>query len=184
MSQDVVLARASGVKLVERQGHILVVNEGTGWVNTATFVVGLFTFILVVNGSIQLALSVSGQGGELGLAIALWIVGGMSAAALVALARFARRKEKASPEELGVRLDFNLHAGSLCDGQGRVLAPLAHLRLQHKLQMGSSSPALVAVFPGGTALIVRGNPFGGGIGPIERELQGRMRVGWRPRAGA
>jgi hypothetical protein len=36
--------------------------------------------------------------------------------------------------------------------------------------MGSSSPKLVALIPGGTLLLKRGNPFDGGIGNVDEIL--------------
>ena len=47
---------------------------------------------------------------------------------------------------------------------------LDRVRFARKFQIGSSSPKLVAVTPGGTQVLKRGNPFDGGIGNIDEVL--------------
>ncbi|OBA98515.1 hypothetical protein A5662_16115 [Mycobacteriaceae bacterium 1482268.1] len=54
--------------------------------------------------------------------------------------------------------------------RGGALVQLDQVRFVRKLQIGSSSPQLVAVTPGGTLVIKRGNPFDGGIGDVDKVL--------------
>jgi hypothetical protein len=44
------------------------------------------------------------------------------------------------------------------------------VRFARKLQIGSSSPKLVALTPGGTKILKRGNPFDGGVGNVDELL--------------
>lgn len=56
------------------------------------------------------------------------------------------------------------------DGDGVVIAPLEHVRFQRQTQLASISAMLVAVTPGGRRIIMRGNPFNGGLGNLESVL--------------
>ena len=47
---------------------------------------------------------------------------------------------------------------------------LDQVRFARKLQIGSSSPKLVALTPGGTQVLKRGNPFDGGVGNVDEVL--------------
>ena len=50
---------------------------------------------------------------------------------------------------------------------GGAVVPFDRVRFARKLQIGSSSPELVAVTPCGTHVLKRGNPFDGGIGNVD-----------------
>jgi hypothetical protein len=47
---------------------------------------------------------------------------------------------------------------------------LDQVRFARRLQIGSSSPQLVAMTPGGKKVLKRGNPFDGGIGNVDEVL--------------
>jgi hypothetical protein len=61
-------------------------------------------------------------------------------------------------------------------GGGAVIS-LDQVRFERKLQIGSSSPKLVALTPGGTHVLKRGNPFDGGIGNVDEVLTASIRRG-------
>ena len=50
---------------------------------------------------------------------------------------------------------------------GGAVVPLDQVRFSRKLQIGWSSPKLVAVTSGGTHVLKRGNPFDGGAGNVD-----------------
>jgi hypothetical protein len=54
---------------------------------------------------------------------------------------------------------------------------LDQVRFARKFQIGSSSPKLVALTPGGTHVLKRGNPFDGGIGNVDEVLTASIRRG-------
>jgi hypothetical protein len=54
--------------------------------------------------------------------------------------------------------------------RGGALIQLDQVRFARRLQIGSSSPKLVAITPGGTRVLKRGNPFDGGIGNVDEVL--------------
>jgi hypothetical protein len=53
---------------------------------------------------------------------------------------------------------------------GGALLPLSETRFERRMQIGSSSQKLVAVTPGGTFVLKRGNPFDGSIGNADEVL--------------
>jgi hypothetical protein len=54
--------------------------------------------------------------------------------------------------------------------RGGALVQLGQVRFARQMQIGTSSPKLVAFTPGGTLVIKRGNPFDGGIGNVDEIL--------------
>ncbi|RAV15825.1 hypothetical protein DQP55_05680 [Mycolicibacterium sp. GF69] len=54
--------------------------------------------------------------------------------------------------------------------RGGALVQLDQVRFARKFQIGSSSPKLVAVTPGGSRTLKRGNPFDGGVGHVDELL--------------
>jgi hypothetical protein len=52
---------------------------------------------------------------------------------------------------------------------------LDQVRFARKFQIGSSSPKLVAVTPGGTKVLKRGTPFDGGQGNVDELLTAVVR---------
>jgi hypothetical protein len=171
MSSDVTLAISSGVKLVDREGRILVVDLGTSWAYIAGFVVGLLAFIVGGNGILQLVLAFGSGGGSL-LAAAIFLVVSIAfGGILYLLIRYVRKRNAAAPETLRLVVIFDLPAGTLCDGAGASIAPLATTRLRQKITIGSSSPALDVQSSAGPIRLASGNIFAGGIGPLLSALQ-------------
>jgi hypothetical protein len=161
------LGAGSGVKILEDGERLLIVDSRTSSLSVVVFVLGLLTFILG-GGGIALAVAASAAAG-LGLLGAGALFGLGLALALRALLR--RRRRPAG--ELAPHALIDLGARTLCDGSGRVLAPLAQVRFRRKFQLGSSSPALCASFAGGELILARGNPFAGGLGTLEDALRSR-----------
>ncbi|PEG40737.1 hypothetical protein CQY20_07160 [Mycolicibacterium agri] len=60
--------------------------------------------------------------------------------------------------------------------RGGALVQLDQVQFARKLQIGPSSPKLVAVTPGGTLVLKRGNPFDGGIGGVDELLNSVARA--------
>lgn len=64
--------------------------------------------------------------------------------------------------------DWNTN--QLLDGNQQIIAALSQVRITRKMQLTSSSPELLLSWTGGSISIAKGNPFSGGIGPIEQLL--------------
>jgi hypothetical protein len=162
----VILVRCGQDVLVD-EGQRLVFGRqpGTGG-NAMFFVGGLFGTILLTSG-----ISVTATGGALGAGIGLVAIG----ATLVTLVvRTVRRRDRLRPTVPVVPLVvLDLAAGMLLDGRGRVLAPLSEALFEPRFQLTSSSRALACRWPTGEVEILRGDAFGGGIGPAIDALRGR-----------
>ena len=68
---------------------------------------------------------------------------------------------------------FSYEVVDTAQDEGRQAAQqygLAQVQIHRKWQLGSSSPALELRWPGGSVLLVSGNPFAGGIAAIESAL--------------
>jgi hypothetical protein len=59
--------------------------------------------------------------------------------------------------------------------RGGALVQLDQVRFARQMQIGSSSPQLVATTPGGKHVLKRGNPFDGGIGNVDEILSAAVR---------
>jgi hypothetical protein len=59
--------------------------------------------------------------------------------------------------------------------RGGALVQLNQVRFARQMQIGSSSPQLVAITPGGRHVLKRGNPFDGGIGNVDEILASTIR---------
>lgn len=166
------LASGSGVGIYEQGERLLVVDRRTGSLYVAAFVLALLAFVAAVNGVIQMALSPRGEG-SLGLGLVMLSVGGLAAVPLYAVVDRIKRRHRQGPTAARTVAVFDLAAGELRDGAGRALAPLGQVRLRRRMQLGSSSPKLVAEWGGERLLLARGNPFAGGIAELEDALRRR-----------
>lgn len=165
---DRCIAESSGVALVERGATWWVVDRGTQAASTALFVLALVAGIGLVAGGVLTA--TVGLGGLVPMAL-----GVLAAVGLVAVRGWKRRREAAAPEQLSTVCGFDFGRGALVDPVGRPICALAQVRLHRAFQLTSSSPALELHQPAGKLVLVRGNPFGGGIHDVEHALQQRLR---------
>lgn len=163
-SEPSIVAEIGGLVVAEHGPLVIVVDRGTGPLATGAFVIGVLA--LVFGGFGAVALTVQGS-------VPWWLcaifLGVGIAFALVALAvvnriRSARTRPLSDYRPVAV-LDRARRV--YADADGVVVAPLDDVRFQNRTQFASSSPALVAVTPGGTRILKRGNPFNGGIGNLD-----------------
>lgn len=167
-----VVAEASAVRLIERDGRLHVVDMGYRWAYVTGFVAGLVTLIVGVNGVVQVVMGITGSG-ILIAGIIMVIVAGAGIFALRALVRHVRRKRALPLSALTSTVIFDFGQRVLCDGAGRPIAPLDGVQMAHRIQLGSSSTALEVRHAGGRIVIARGNPMAGGVGPLEDALRSR-----------
>jgi len=167
MTGTTTLAVSSGIALVDDGRALWVVDRGTGWMATAVFVSALVTGIGLLGGvAILITVGLAG--------LAPLLLGVFGAAVLVMFIQMKRRREQAPPEALTVLCVVDLAHGQLKDAHGRPLAWLNQVQLKRAFQIGSSSPALEAHYPGGKLILVRGNPFAGSIDDVEHVLRQRL----------
>ena len=83
--------------------------------------------------------------------------------------------EEPTDDDLETRIE---HLASADDAREEgAIVPLDQVRFARRMQIGSSSPKLVALTPGGTKVLKRGNPFDGGIGNVDEVLTAVVRGG-------
>jgi len=89
------------------------------------------------------------------------VTGGLAlvaGAGTMATSRLLRRRDALAPASLPRVATFDLGRGELRDAAGRTLAPLTSVAVGRRMQLGSSAPALVTRWPGGSLVLARGNP--------------------------
>ena len=167
-----VLAQASGVKVVAIGRRVILARTDTGPYAIAAFVLGLLTANFGIGGIALLAVTV-GEPGFPTVGIVLASIGAITAFALVQVIKHIRAQKAKPLDQLPVLVTFDLADGVLLDSAGASLAPLGQVKVGRAFQLASSSPALIARFPGGSLKLVKGNPFAGGVRGIEAALRGR-----------
>ena len=165
-----ILADTGGLLVTDDGRRVLVIDRRTGALTTIAFVLGVLT--LVVGGFGVLALVTRTPSAAVG-----WIflgAGSLAGVATVLLVRKirVRRNQALSLCRPVAVIDRKL---GLFSYRGGALVALDQVRFARKFQMGSSSAKLVAVTPGGTLVLKRGNPFDGGIGNVDEILTSTVR---------
>lgn len=159
------LADTGGLVVTDDSRRVLVFDRGTGPLAVLAFVLGVLTVVIGGFGLVTLVAGVPPR--TLG---ALFVAVGLVLAGLTFLVvrKFRRRRNRPLHECQPVAvLDRKL---GLFSYRGGALVQLDQVRFARKLQIGSSSPKLVALTPGGTKVLKRGNPFDGGIGDVDEVL--------------
>jgi hypothetical protein len=128
-----------------------------------TLVVGGFGLVALIGGTPSRAL------GAVFLAIGLVL----AAVTFVAVRKIRRRRSQPLHDCRPVAV-IDRKLGLFSYGGGAVV-PLDQVRFARKFQIGSSSPKLVVVTPGGTKVLKRGNPFDGGVGNVDEVLTAVVR---------
>jgi len=160
-----ILADTGGLVVTDDGRRVLVFDRRTGALTIVAFVLGVLT--LVVGGFGAVALVAGAPSRPLG-AVFLAVGLAFAAATFAAVRKIRQRRDQPLDECRPVAvLDRKL--GLFSYGGGAVV-PLGQVQFRRKLQIGSSSPQLVAITPGGTKVLKRGNPFDGGVGNVDQVL--------------
>jgi len=158
-----ILADTGGLVVADDGRRILVIDRGTGTLAVAAFVLSVAALVVGGFGAVALFTISAGLGAAF---LAVGVVAAI--AAIVAVRKFRQRRAQPlhacrSVAVIDRKLGLFSYAG------GAVL-PMDQVRFQRRMQIGSSSPKLVALLPGGTRVLKRGNPFDGGIGNVDEVL--------------
>jgi hypothetical protein len=159
------LADTGGLVVTDDGRRVLVFDRRTGPLAVLTFVLGV---IAVVVGGFGVVTVIAGTPSRaVGAAfVAVGLV--FAAGTYVAFRKFRRRRTQPLHDCRPVAV-IDRKLGIFSYGGGAIV-PLDQVRFARKMQIGSSSPKLVAVTPGGTHVLKRGNPFDGGIGNVDELL--------------
>ena len=164
------LADTGGLVVTDDGRRVLVFDRCTGALTVLAFVLGVLT--LVVGGFGLVALVAGITPTALGAAfLAIGLV--LAAVTFVVVRKIRRRRGQPLHECRPVAvIDRKLGVFSY---RGGAMVALDQVRFARKFQIGSSSPKLVAVTPGGTKVLKRGNPFDGGVGNLDEVLTAVVR---------
>jgi hypothetical protein len=162
-----IVAEIGGLVVAERGPLVVIVDRGTGPLATGAFVLGVLALVFGGFGTVSLMIpaSVPWWLGAIFLVVGIAFAG--LAVAVVGRIRRARTRPLSGYRPVAV---FDRARGVYVDADGVVVASLDQVRFQNRMQLASSSPSLVAVTPGGSRIIKRGNPFNGGIGNLDDVL--------------
>jgi hypothetical protein len=152
--------------------RVLVFDRCTGVLTVLAFVLGV---LAVVVGGFGLVALIGGTPSR-AVGATFVAVGLVIAAGAYAVFRKFRRRRRRPLHECRPVAVIDRKLGIFSYGGGAIV-PLDQVRFARKLQIGSSSPKLVAVTPGGTHVLKRGNPFDGGIGNVDELLTAAVRQG-------
>mgnify|MGYP000855447969 CR=1 FL=1 len=160
-----ILREVGGLVIAEDGPRVLVVDRGNGPPAILAFVAGVVGLVFSGFGAVNLAAVGIGHGAGIPvwLCVALLAVG--VAAAAVSAVTVRRIRQTRSVPVTGYRpvAVFDRAARIYFDGYGRPVAPLDSVTFHRRVQMGSSSLKLVAETPAGRYVLLRGNPFTGGL---------------------
>ena len=176
-----ILREVGGLVIAESGPLVLVVDRGNGPPAILAFVAGVLALVFGGFGAVTLTAAAIGQGTGVPLPVCAALLGVGVAAGAIALATVRRiRRARLIPlRSFRPTAVFDRAAGVYLDGDGRALAPLAAVTFHRRMQLGSSSPKLVAQTPGGTYVLLRGNPFTGGLGDLDAVLTTAVHGGSR-----
>lgn len=164
-AQPQVLADTGGLLVTDDGRRVLVIDRCTGALTTFAFVLGVIT--LVVGGFGLVAVIASTPSRALGaIFLAVGLLFGVLTFLVVRQIRQRRNQPLNQCRPVAV-IDRKL---GLFTYRGGALVALDQVRFARQMQIGSSSPKLVAITPGGTMVLKRGNPFDGGIGNVDKVL--------------
>ena len=166
-----ILREVGGLVIAEDGALVIVVDRGNGPSAVLAFVTGVVALVFGGFGAVSLATI---EPAWLG---ALFIAVGVTAAALTAVTvRRIRRTRSLPISHYRPVAVFDRAAGVYRDGDGQVVAPLNAVTFHRRMQIGSSSPKLVAQTPAGDYVLLRGNPFTGGLGDLDAVLTAALAI--------
>ncbi|MGH3675106.1 MAG: hypothetical protein ACRDU5_05100 [Mycobacterium sp.] len=164
-SEPRILADTGGLVVTDDGRRVLVIDRGTGALSILAFVLGVITIVVAGFGAVALIAGVPSRAlGAIFLAVGLVF----AVLTIVVVRKFRRNRSRPLHDCRPVAvIDRKL---GLFSYRGGALVQLDQVRFARKLQIGSSSPKLVAVTPGGTLVLKRGSPFDGGVGTVDELL--------------
>ncbi|HVQ51774.1 MAG TPA: hypothetical protein VMS92_17150 [Mycobacterium sp.] len=166
------LADTGGLVVTDDGRRVQVFDRCTGALTVMAFVLGVLTLVIGGFGAVALIGGVPSRA----LGAAFLVVGLIVAAATFVVVRKIRRRRGQPLHECRPVAIIDRKLG-VFSYRGGALVPLDQVRFARRLQIGSSSPKLVAVTSGGAHVLKRGNPFDGGIGNVDELLTAVVRGG-------
>ncbi|SEH82857.1 hypothetical protein SAMN04489835_4622 [Mycolicibacterium rutilum] len=169
-TENRVLIDTGGLVVTDDGRRVLVIDRGTGGLTVLAFVLGVLTVVVAGFGLVAL---IAGTPSRALGGVFVAVGAALAVATFLAVRRIRRYRSRPLHEcRPAAVLDRKLELFSY---RGGALVQLDQVRFARKFQVGSSSPKLVALTPGGTQVLKRGNPFDGGLGNIDEVLNAVVR---------
>jgi len=159
------LVDTGGLVVIDDGRRVLVFDRCTGALTVLAFVLGVLTLVVGGFGLVALVAGIPSRA----LGAAFLTVGLVLAAVTFVVVRRIRGRRSQPLHDCRPVAVIDRKLG-LFSYAGGAVVPLDQVRFARKFQFGSSSPKLVAVTPGGTKVLKRGNPFDGGVGNVDEVL--------------
>lgn len=164
-----ILADTGGLIVTDDGRRILVFDRNTGALAVTAFVLGIITVIVGGFGLVALFSLSTGLGAAF---LAVGVLAALGTGWVFRTFRRRRTQPLHTCKPVAV-IDRKL---SLFSYAGGAVLPLDQVRFARRMQIGSSSPKLVAIAPGGNRVLKRGNPFDGGIGNVDEVLNAAVQA--------
>lgn len=165
-----VLADTGGLVVTDDGRRVLVFDRNTGGLAVAAFVLGIVALVVGGFGAVAVLTAMTGSA-TLGPGVgAAFLAVGVVVAIGAVMAFRAFRRRRAQPLHACRSVAVIDRKLGLFSYAGGAVLPLDQVRFERKMQLGSSSPKLVAVLPNSSRVLKRGNPFDGGIGDVDQVL--------------
>jgi hypothetical protein len=163
------LAAASGIVIYEQGSRVYIGKRPEPWTSTFLFVTGLLTIILFANAVFQLFAFNEAEGSaKAGMILIFTAIFFVILFWRVWL--YHKRIKDVPFNKLPIIAVIDLEKNNLLDSNLQVLTPLNQAYLDRKMQLSSSSAELIIRWKDGSLSLAKGNPFSGGVAPIERVL--------------
>lgn len=164
-----ILADTGGLIVTDDGRRILVVDRNTGALAVTAFVLGIIAVIVGGFGLVAMFSLSTGLG-------AAFLAVGVLAALGTGLVFRTFRRRRTQPLHTCTPVAVIDRKLGLFSYAGGAVLPLDQVRFARRMQVGSSSPKLVAIAPGGNRVLKRGNPFDGGIGNVDEVLNAAVQA--------
>jgi hypothetical protein len=159
------LADTGGLVVTDDGRRVLVFDRCTGALTVLAFVFGVLAIVVCGFGLVALFAAVLSRT----LSAVVVAVGVVLAVLTYLVVRKIRGRRGQPLHRCRPVAVIDRKLGLFSYGGGAIV-PLDQVRFARKMQIGSGSPKLVAVTPGGIKVLKRGNPFDGGVGNVDELL--------------
>jgi hypothetical protein len=168
-----VIAETGRFVVAEHGSNVVVIDRGGGPTHTLVFVLLVIALVFGGFGLTTLVMTAAGipSGVPAAISAALLGVSVLAAVGMAYGARSLRRRRLAPLQSYPPVAVFDRTLRTFIDADGRNVARLDQVRIERRMQIGSSSTKLVVLTPAGEWVLMRGNPFGGSIGNLDEALR-------------
>lgn len=159
-----VIARCNSVVLVERGHRLLLIEQGGAGLEVAVFAGTLSSFLLVINGLLQVFIIPW-------VGIGMFVLGAIAGA--IARYAFRIRRDIRATVDGRVQFTFDMETRLVYDALGVPFTSFGEMRLERTWQRHSSARQLMLKCKAASLVLARGSPFADAVDDIETSLLAR-----------